>query len=66
MGCYGKSTARAEFFAPSTLLTYINYNADVWVGWTAWNLDPDAISVTDTVTGLIGDTPKMTWYAPYF
>jgi len=50
----------------STLLTYINSNADVWVGWTAWNLDPYAISVTDKVTGLVRDTPKMAWYAPYF
>ena len=47
-------------------LTYINSNADVWVGWTAWNLDPYAISVTDKVTGLVRDTPKMAWYAPYF
>jgi endoglucanase len=52
--------------AVSTLLTYINSNADVWVGWTAWNLDPYTISVTDKATGLVSDTPKMAWYAPYF
>ena len=52
--------------ALSTLLTYINSNADVWVGWTAWNLEPYAVSVTDKTTGLVRDTPKMAWYAPYF
>jgi endoglucanase len=52
--------------AVSTLLTYINSNADVWVGWTVWNLDPYSISVTDQSTGVVSDTPKMTWYAPYF
>jgi endoglucanase len=52
--------------ALSTLLTYINSNANVWAGWTAWNLDPYAIGITDKVTGLVRDTPKMGWYAPYF
>jgi endoglucanase len=52
--------------AVSTLLTYINSNADVWVGWTVWNLEPYSISVTNQSTGVVSDTPKMTWYAPYF
>jgi endoglucanase len=52
--------------AVSTLLTYINSKADVWVGWTVWNLDPYSISVTNQSTGVVSDTPKMTWYAPYF
>jgi len=52
--------------AVSTLLTHINANADVWIGWTVWNLDPYSISVTDKATGVVSDTPKMTWYAPYF
>jgi hypothetical protein len=50
----------------STLLTYINSNADVWVGWTVWNLSPYSISVTNPSTGVVSDTPKMAWYAPYF
>jgi endoglucanase len=52
----------------STLLTYLNSNADVWVGWTVWNLDPYTISVTnkDVVPPTVSDTPKMAWYAPYF
>jgi endoglucanase len=52
--------------AVSTLLTYINSHADVWVGWTVWNLDPYAISVTNQSTGMVSDTPKMSWYTPYF
>jgi endoglucanase len=52
--------------AVSTLLTYINSHADVWVGWTVWNLDPYAISATNQSTAVVSDTPKMTWYAPYF
>jgi endoglucanase len=68
----GKRLFLSEFgkqvgsMAASTLLTYINANADVWIGWTVWNLDPYSISVTDTMTGDIHDTPKMAWYAPYF
>jgi endoglucanase len=52
--------------AVSTLLPYIKANADVWVGWTVWNLAPYAISVTDQSTGVVSDTPQMAWYAPYF
>jgi endoglucanase len=52
--------------AVSTLLAYINSNADVWAGWTVWNLDPYSITITDEATGVVSDTPKMAWYAPYF
>jgi endoglucanase len=50
----------------STLLRCINSNPDVWVGWTVWNLHPYWISVTDRSTGVVSDTEKMPWYAPYF
>jgi endoglucanase len=50
----------------STLLSYVNANADVWAGWTVWNLSPYAISVTNRSTGVVSDTPKMAWYAPFF
>jgi endoglucanase len=52
--------------AVSTLLACINSNSDVWVGWTVWNLDPYRISTTDRDTGVVSDTTKMPWYAPYF
>jgi endoglucanase len=52
--------------AVSTLLTHINSSTDVWVGWTVWNLDPYLITVTDKTTGVVSDTPRMAWYAPYF
>jgi endoglucanase len=58
------TTGRAT--AVSTLLTHINSNADVWVGWTTWNLSPYSICVTDKSTGVVSDTPEMAWYAPYF
>jgi endoglucanase len=47
------------------LLLYINANSDVWVGWTVWNLEPYSITVTDN-GGIVSDTAKMSWYAPYF
>jgi endoglucanase len=50
----------------STLLTYINANPDVWVGWAVWNLEPYSITSTDKETGAVTDTPRMPWYAPFF
>lgn len=50
----------------STLLTYINANTDVWVGWTLWNLEDYAITTTDKTTGVVTDTPRMAWYARLF
>ncbi len=50
----------------SKLLTYINANADVWAGWTVWNLEPYSITATDKTTGVVTDTPRMAWYAPFF
>lgn len=51
--------------AVSTILTHLNANSDVWLGWTTWNLPPYDIMVTNLSTGVITDTPKMAWYAPF-
>lgn len=51
--------------AVSTILTYLNANSDVWLGWTTWNLDPYTIMVTNLSTGVVTDTAKMAWYAPF-
>jgi len=48
--------------ALSELLKYLNDNANVWVGWTTWNLPPYNISQVDNYTA---DGPEMAWYTPY-
>ena len=49
-----------------SLLAYLNANADVWLGWATWNLDPYTVSVTNLTSGKVTDTAQMSWYAPYF
>ena len=44
------------------LLSYLNENGDVWVGWTAWNLPPYNLTQAGNYTA---DTSKMAWYTPY-
>jgi endoglucanase len=51
--------------AVSTILTHLNANSDVWIGWTTWNLDPYTIMRTDQSTGVVTDTLMMSWYAPF-
>jgi endoglucanase len=48
--------------ALGNLLTYLNDNSDVWVGWTTWNLPPYNITMVDDYTA---DGPEMAWYTPY-
>jgi endoglucanase len=43
------------------LLSYLNSNSDVWLGWMPWNLPP--YSVTDT--SYVADSTEMPWYAPF-
>jgi endoglucanase len=46
------------------LLAYLNSNADVWLGWTPWDLPccPDYSLTNETHTA---DAPSMSWYQPY-
>ena len=44
------------------LLSYLNANNDVWLGWTPWNLPP--YSITDT-SSYAADGAQMPWYAPF-
>jgi hypothetical protein len=43
------------------LLSYLNTNNDVWMGWTPWDLAPYSIT-NDAHTA---DAPPMSWYDPY-
>ncbi len=43
------------------LLTDLNTNSDVWMGWTPWDLAPYALT-TGTHTA---DAPPMAWYTPF-
>jgi hypothetical protein len=43
------------------LLTYLNANSDIWMGFTAWNLEPYSLwsgSYTN-------DGPSLSWYLPF-
>lgn len=46
------------------LLTFLNANNDVWLGWTPWDLAPYRLTTTDD-DGVVGDGPQMPWYQPY-
>ena len=48
--------------ALGNLMTYLNDNSDVWVGWTTWNLPPYHITAEGDYTA---DGPEMAWYTPY-
>ena len=48
--------------ALGNLLTYLNNNNDVWIGWTTWNLPPYNISQDGNYTV---DGPEMAWYTPH-
>jgi endoglucanase len=48
--------------ALGNLLTYLNDNSDVWMGWTTWNLPPYNITMEGDYTA---DGPEMAWYRPY-
>jgi len=43
------------------LLSYLNANEDVWLGWTPWDLAPYSL----TIGSHTADTPSMSWYEPY-
>jgi endoglucanase len=43
------------------LLTYLNNNNDVWLGWTPWDLAPYSL----TTNAHTADAPSMSWYTPY-
>jgi hypothetical protein len=42
------------------LLSYMNAHADVWIGWTPWDLQPYNLTV-----GRTADGAEMPWYAPF-
>lgn len=44
-----------------SLLTYLNNNNDVWLGWTPWNLPPYLI----TNGSYTADGTAMAWYLPF-
>jgi endoglucanase len=48
--------------ALGNLLEYLNGHADVWIGWTTWNLPPYNISQDGNYTV---DGPEMAWYTPH-
>lgn len=48
--------------AIDNLLGYLDDNAGVWLGWTAWNLAP--YNLTEDGTNTL-DGPQMAWYAPH-
>jgi endoglucanase len=48
--------------AVGNLLTYLNANDTVWVGWTAWNLVPYNLTADGNYTA---DGPQMAWYTPF-
>gem|GEM_PF-6789074 len=43
------------------LLSYLNSNNDVWLGWTPWDLAPYSLT-NDSHTA---DAPPMAWYTPF-
>lgn len=45
--------------AISSLLSYLNSHADVWLGWTPWDLSPYNLT-----SGHTADGPEMPWYTP--
>jgi endoglucanase len=47
--------------ALTNALQYMNDNADVWLGWTPWNLAP--FSLTSATNN--ADGPQSGWYAPF-
>lgn len=49
----------------ATLLSYMNANSDVWLGWTAWNLDPYTFILTNRTSGVVAGTAKFPWFSPY-
>lgn len=49
----------------ATLLSYMNANSDVWLGWTAWNLEPYSFILTNRTTGVVTETAKFVWFSPY-
>lgn len=56
--------------ALTDLFTYLNANADVWLGWAPWDdADPDPTKpYTLTLEDLAGnriDGPQMPWYKPH-
>ena len=48
--------------ALDNLLSYLDANSDVWVGWTPWNLAP--YNLTDPNNFAAGG-PQMAWYTPH-
>lgn len=46
--------------AISSLLSYMNAHADVWIGWTPWDLPPYLLT-----SGHTADDAEMAWYSPF-
>jgi endoglucanase len=46
------------------LLSYLDDNSDVWIGWTPWNLSPYTVTVRDQY-GNVGPGPQLPWYRPH-
>jgi aryl-phospho-beta-D-glucosidase BglC (GH1 family) len=45
----------------TSLLAYLDANADVWIGWSPWNLVPYKL----TGASYAVDGPSMPWYRPF-
>lgn len=54
------ATAGNGSCAINSLLTYMNAHADVWIGWTPWDLSPYNVTSEHTAGGA-----EMPWYSPF-
>lgn len=50
--------------AMTNLLTYLNANSDVWIGWTPWNLQPFNLTQNSPQSYVVDDT-MMNVFEPF-
>jgi endoglucanase len=67
LGEFGAGSSDACQTAVTSVLNHLEYNADVWLGWTYWAGGPwwgdYFMSISPTATG--ADKPQMTWLLPH-
>jgi endoglucanase len=61
MGVNTSAPSANDACALDSLLSYLNSNSDVWLGWTPWDLPPYSVT-SDSHTS---DGTAMSWYAPF-
>lgn len=59
------NTAAQGAAATAGALQYMNDNANVWIGWSPWNLPPYEVTQFTPTQSYTTDGPSMSWYTPY-